>query len=382
MIRDAGRDLQHRVLLLLALALAAGAASVPVARAQDSGQTPQQFWHIPVWAMPGAWQDSTVLYPKRCGGIFRGPLRDAEGRVDSLRAQARTVTVRFLRNRWVEARPDFGGYRIYRVTNTPDSASMMLIRRFSLNDSIPAPGGSFFPLWHFSRLDPATMAFKCGSEAAYDSILTFVDPDSNGNYQKVCRKVDHLGRCITRDDSVWKLVAPPGPHEGFRTWYSVTYEARNTLDNNYEDLYVPDSSDTASCRRLGACPNLNDKTANMTPGPVVPAPAGAPNLETVHVVPNPFRGSEAWDPVGGNMIQFTNLPDPAWIRIYTVAGELVRELQHRGDAGQPLLGGGSCSNCEGWDLKNAEGRDVASGIYLYRIESGSFSAQSRFIVIR
>jgi hypothetical protein len=194
--------------------------------------------------------------------------------------------------------------------------------------------------------------------------------------------VDHLGRCISKDDSVWKLVAPPGPHEGFRTWYSVTYEARNTLDNNYEDLFIPDSSDTALCRRLGACPNLNDKAANMIPGPVVAAPAGAPNLETVHVVPNPFRGSEAWDPVGGNMIQFTNLPGQARIRIYTVAGELVRELQHRGDSGQPILGGGSCSNCEGWDLKNAEGRDVASGIYIYRVESGSFSAQSRFVVIR
>jgi hypothetical protein len=37
---------------------------------------------------------------------------------------------------------------------------------------------------------------------------------------------------------------------------------------------------------------------------------------------------------------------------------------------------------ERWDLKNANGKDVTSGIYMYRIEAGSFFAQNRLVVIR
>jgi len=37
---------------------------------------------------------------------------------------------------------------------------------------------------------------------------------------------------------------------------------------------------------------------------------------------------------------------------------------------------------ERWDLNNASGQAVASGIYMYRVESGSFHFQSRLIIIR
>ena len=68
-----------------------------------------------------------------------------------------------------------------------------------------------------------------------DSVVTFVDPDSNGNYVKNCRRLDRFGRCLSRGDSVFRLVAPPGPHDGFRTWYAVTYELKNTtLDATYD----------------------------------------------------------------------------------------------------------------------------------------------------
>src|SRR5262244_2808297 len=71
---------------------------------------------IPVWSRTGAWQDSTHLFPALCGGLFHGPLPD------SLRRESRALTVRFRRDRATEVRPDFGGYRIYRMTNAPDSS--------------------------------------------------------------------------------------------------------------------------------------------------------------------------------------------------------------------------------------------------------------------
>jgi hypothetical protein len=362
MIRNAGRARFTPVPVFLALVLMAWVGSPPVARAQ-TGETPQQFWHIPVWVQAGAWQDSTVLYPLRCGGRFHGP------QPDSLRTQPRTLTVRFLRNRRVEARSDFGGYRIYRGVGSPDTSALVLLRRYSRN-----AGDS--PLWNFSVVDSSSLEFMCGSILAYDSVATFVDPDSSGSFQKVCRKVNALGQCLSRGDSVWALVVPPGPHDGFRTWYTVTYEARNVLDNEFGELFAPDTSDNfARCGTAGdpaTCPNLNNKLANMIQDPVEPTVGPTRDLLGVSVVPNPFRESERWDRPDGHEVHFINLPSQARIRIYTVAGDLVRELTHN----DPVR------DFERWDLKNANGSDVVSGIYMYRIEAGSFTEQNRFVVIR
>lgn len=292
-----------------------------------------QFPKVPIWGYPGAWQAGA----------------------DSIAERGRTITVRWLRDPAAEARNDFGGYRIYRVFNNPDSTRMTLIRRYSKQ-----AGDSLF-LWHLPPINSSTPESQ--------RIATFIDPDSSGNFVKRCRIVDEFGRCVSRGDSIYVLLTPPGPHNGFRTWYSVTYEGRNLQDNNYEDLFVKDP--TCTNPDTTQCPNLNHKLLNLA-GPIEATPGPQENLQSVSVVPNPFRGSEAWDAAGGNEVHFINLPSEARIRIYTVAGDLVADLQHN----DPVR------DYARWDLKNGQGQDVISGIYIYRVESGVFTQQSRFIVIR
>ena len=164
-------------------------------------------------------------------------------------------------------------------------------------------------------------------------------------------------------------MTPPGPHNGFRTWYSITYVGRNINDNTYEDMFVKDPSCTNPDSAL--CVNLNNKLANMT-GPVEPTEGPSENLQQVSVVPNPFRANEAWDTNGASEVHFINLPSTARIRIYTLAGDLVADLQHND----------TVRDFARWDLKNGNGEAVVSGIYVYRVESGVFTHQSRFIVIR
>ena len=370
------------LMIVLALALVASAGLVRRSDAQPG------FPHIPVWGYAGAWQDSTLAFPTRCPGAFTGPL------ADSVREQGRTITIRFKRDPLAELRPDFGGYRVYRVVQTPDTARMVLLRRYSLN-----PGDSLFS-WHLTDVDrdPQSLTygrFRCkfiasgqpvwraGADSV-NSVVTFVDPDSSGSYQKVCRRVDHLDRCLSPGDSVFRLVIPPGPHDGFLTWYTVTYEARNQSDNNYEDLFEPDTSDWSKCGTQGdpaTCPNLNNKRLNMFPDPstaatLEPTRGQLQNVLRVAVVPNPYRASEAWDPAGGHEIHFINLPRTAKIQIYTVAGDLVRVLQHDDPT----------RDFERWDLKNANGSDVASGIYMFRVDATvngqPLDLQHRFVVIR
>jgi hypothetical protein len=351
---------------LLALALVAGARSA-AAQVQCYPNAVLPFPHIDLCAFPGHFQDSTLVQPYRCLGSFAGPL------TDSIRADARSISLRFKRDRRAEARPDFGGYRIYRVTNQPDTARMVLIRRFSRNLGDERT-------WNFSVVDSTPtsasyMQFICGGQVVHDSIVTFVDPDSNGSYQKRCKVVDADGRCMTPNDSIMVLVAPPGPHDGFRTWYAVTYEAYNSRENTYEDLFVPDTSDWSACGTPGlanTCPNQNRKETNLTQVYVEPSGGPTANLERVGVVPNPFRGRAPWDPSANNELHFINLPKVATIRVYTLAGDLVTVLNHN----DPVR------DFERWNLRNADGKEVASGIYMYRVESSTFSHQDRFIVIR
>jgi hypothetical protein len=220
------------------------------------------------------------------------------------------------------------------------------------------------------------LPYICNGAVVNDSILTFVDPDSNGRYVKVCRRPGTgVGRCESQGDSIFILVAPPGPHDGFLTWYSVTIERKNTTDPDYEDLFVPDTlNNFARCsdpNDRNTCPNLNHKLRNLA-GPAEPTSGPTANLEGVLAVPNPYRGSEVWDQPGQSEVHFINLPAQAKIRIYTAAGDLVRELQHNDKV----------RDFERWDLKNGAGNAVASGIYMYRIESGLFHFQSRLVIIR
>src|SRR5436309_4501252 len=171
--------------LVLALAITAGAATGSRALAQSQeparcafSDTLPEFPRIEVCAFAGAYRDSSSIgRPRACWRHYQS------APPDSIQERPRTITVRFRRDRKIEARKDFGGYRIYRVVNftgPSDSTKMVLIRRFSRQVGDERT-------WNFSVVDTSTLEFKCKGQVVTDSIVTFVDPDSSGNYEKVCR---------------------------------------------------------------------------------------------------------------------------------------------------------------------------------------------------
>ena len=127
--------------------------------------------------------------------------------------------------------------------------------------------------------------------------------------------------------------------------------------------------------------------------PIKPLPFSITHeLGKVSVVPNPYRtdkdytlegggyegsisGSRPWQETN-RLIKFINLPEHCTIRVFSLAGDLVRTIQHdggggafpRGDHDMPLL---SESN-----------RALASGLYIFTVES-EFGAQTgKFVIIR
>ncbi|MFC1800218.1 hypothetical protein ACFL2Z_04850 [Candidatus Eisenbacteria bacterium] len=106
-------------------------------------------------------------------------------------------------------------------------------------------------------------------------------------------------------------------------------------------------------------------------------PPNTTSLDKVTVVPNPYVLSAGWE-VDDSKLLFTNVPDDATIRIYDVAGGYV-------DTVRPTVYSYDQSEKQGsaeWDLRNAAGKQITSGVYIYHIESKLGESLGRFIVVR
>lgn len=106
----------------------------------------------------------------------------------------------------------------------------------------------------------------------------------------------------------------------------------------------------------------------------VDASAARSDLKDVRVVPNPYfvqYSAMVETGEGQSVLEFQHLPDKCTIRIYTLAGDLVETIDHNDDSGTAR-----------WDLLSASRRQVASGIYIYHVESPYGTHLGRFSVVK
>jgi len=104
-------------------------------------------------------------------------------------------------------------------------------------------------------------------------------------------------------------------------------------------------------------------------------------LNRIAVVPNPYIGSSSWERRtlfttgrGDRRIDFIHLPAVCTVRIYTVAGYLVKTLTR--NAG---LADGALS----WDLVTDDGMDIAFGLYIYHVDAPDIGEHiGKFAVIK
>ena len=75
---------------------------------------------------------------------------------------------------------------------------------------------------------------------------------------------------------------------------------------------------------------------------------------------------------------FTNLPDKCTIRIFTVSGILIKEIEHNANSSDPDAMGGAHI----WNLQNKEELKIASGLYIYQVDSEVGKYVGKFAVVR
>ncbi len=204
----------------------------------------------------------------------------------------------------------------------------------------------------------------------------YIEPGTGQIDLSLARDESVTAPCDTVDAEQGLYMYPVGYYQhrdehvlpGFTYFYSVT--AFDIHDTGERDPRTGRKKTfTLECRHVAS----EDQS-------VVAMTEPRPNIGEVFVTPNPYYGDARWDltpnprdPTGTH-IDFMNLPRGSWtIRIYTVAGDLVRTLRNEGaaDVGQVS-----------WDLVSRSGQDVVSGIYLYSVESRYGSQVGKFVVLK
>ncbi len=90
-----------------------------------------------------------------------------------------------------------------------------------------------------------------------------------------------------------------------------------------------------------------------------------PALNDVKIYPNPFRPT-----LGHTAVTLSNLPANSRARIYTIGGELVKDLS------------ANAAGMASWDVTNRSGQEAASGLYFVLVEGAGDKGRLRVVIQR
>ena len=148
------------------------------------------------------------------------------------------------------------------------------------------------------------------------------------------------------------------------TW-GVTISS--TLDDSTVVPIIPTDGDILFVATNRPFTNV-DKFSIETIGANVSKKIASKNMDNIYVVPNPYVGYNQIEPTnklpgqtrGEKRIYFENLPSKCTIRIYSLAGDPVKVLEH--DVLQE-------NAREYWNLLNEDGFSVSYGVYIAHIDA-------------
>lgn len=183
---------------------------------------------------------------------------------------------------------------------------------------------------------------------------------------------------IDADDRYYYELVDDNVYPGFNYFYIVTTFDRGYFKGfdlfNKRDNLVCGIDIRADSNRVVelACDEV--KVISMTVDASL-------DIREIFAVPNPYRSGTSAEttpfyhnfPDGG--IKFYNIPKEASLKIFTVYGDVVWETYHSDPGGE--------NGIISWDTKNKHGREVGSGIYIFRCERGDGEdVYGRVIIIR
>lgn len=162
------------------------------------------------------------------------------------------------------------------------------------------------------------------------------------------------------------VLYKPG-YTGAKDSDKLTWGVKLAYTPNVKDTVLPGSGDILFISTKRPFTSRDTFYIKTTAGKVTAEKAKSA-LDNIYVVPNPYVGYNEMEPVnkltgqsrGERRIYFENLPPVCKIRIFTVAGDPVQEINHD----SPFENGR-----EYWNLLNRDGFSVAYGLYIAHIDA-------------
>lgn len=205
-----------------------------------------------------------------------------------------------------------------------------------------------------------------------------------GVYPENTKKITgfEIYRSITNDQNSYSagkwatkydLVATVGP------------DARSYQDTSgslnfayyYYIVSVGDPSENTGAGKTPAGALRSSRFYTQTYEPAYKQKPGAPDLNNIRVVPNPYiiNGAKGYNVYPGepNKITFSNLTGDCTIKIYTELGELIKTIEHSNGSSE-----------EYWYSTTSSNQFIVSGIYIAVVTDKNTGSQkiAKFVVIR
>jgi hypothetical protein len=179
-------------------------------------------------------------------------------------------------------------------------------------------------------------------------------------------------------------------------WYHHHYRLTN-LKTGFRYYASVTSFDIGDSQIESLESGLTQNLALTVPAPSPDQVAG----RKVSVFPNPYKVEAKWDAgklVRDHYLWFANLPQRCTIRIYTLSGDLVKQVDfdgatYHGESARGLYNPSTDTGIDppalsgsvyAWDLITDQGQAVASGLYLFAVESpdGGETQRGKFLIVK
>ncbi|MGE5496548.1 MAG: hypothetical protein ACM3Q2_00635, partial [Syntrophothermus sp.] len=167
-----------------------------------------------------------------------------------------------------------------------------------------------------------------------------------------------------------------GKNEISERQYSWKVGYRNLMTNNVNEPVAGDKFVITTTKPF----KQNDAFTFTTNASAVDQTLASDQLKKISVVPNPYVTVASWEPRtlnqsgrGERKIDFVHLPAQCTIRIYTMAGALVKTL-HKDNVADGAIS---------WNLISEDGMEIAYGIYVYHVDAPGIGEHvGKFAVIK
>ena len=249
---------------------------------------------------------------------------------------------------------DFEGFHIWRAINR-DGSDMTVLGELSKEEEFR--GRSEIDFIYFNAILPALRS---------TGVFVFPFPVPGLGTALDITGIHPNGR-LGPNELAWFDVSA---FNGFTYYYTVTsFDRGYNIPSHSQGLFKFDNCPVAEGVPYPCASELVPLSTNVTP---------QTNLMEVYAVPNPYRSGTSqfttpnYHNFPDNKIRFVNVPADCKIRIYTISGDFVFEINNTGGTG----------NIE-WDTRNSGGEEVGSGAYIFRCENkNGEGVYGRVIIIR